>query len=228
MPIQQSKKRGRPHRITDKQRVWINEYIIDTNGARSARVAGFKHPVVAAAKLLNPHKYPLVAIEVRKALAEKEQRAEMKAEDVLRYVHTVLRVCIPDYFLPRDGGGWLISLEDCRSLPPHVKQLVESCEMHNTETTLRHGRQVVESVLWVKIVSKTTAMTLACKYGLTERHSVEGKVEVDLTAILASIPNGPVVDEVELRIDEALGQPVAERPVNRLQFKLSTNGDGHH
>ncbi len=99
--------------------------------------------------------------------------------------------------------------------------------MHSTNTTTKDGRQVVQSVLWVRLVSKTAAMTLACKYGLTERHSVESKVEVDLAAILGSIPAGPVEDEVEQRIDEALGQPAAEAPANRLECRPSRNGAGH-
>src|SRR5581483_3868674 len=108
MPTQLLKRRGRPPRITDKQRVWINEYIIDMNGARAARVAGFKHPDVAGAKLLNPVRYPLVAAEVRKVLAEKELRAEKKADDVLRYIHTAMFFQPLRYFLPGEDGGWFI------------------------------------------------------------------------------------------------------------------------
>src|ERR1700722_3609959 len=120
MPTQESKRRGRPRRITDKQLVWINEYVIDMNGARAARVAGFKHPDVAGAKLLNPVKYPLVAAEVRKVLADKELRAEKKADDVLRYIHTAMFFQPLQFFLPGDGGGWLIDEDRWDTLPSDI------------------------------------------------------------------------------------------------------------
>ncbi len=221
---------GREHKLTDKQRAFACEYIRVRDATKAALAAGVSERSAASmgCQWLDRDRFPLVAAEVDRLLAQVEERSVMSAVEVRRYVHTVMQVSLPDYFLPGEGGGWLISLDDFRRLPPHVKQLVEACEMHSTETTTKDGRQVVQSVLRVRLVSKTTAMVLAAKYGLTERHSVESKVEVDLAAVLGSIPKGPVEDEVEQRIDEALWQPATERPANRLDCRLSGTGEGRH
>jgi hypothetical protein len=61
-----------PRRITDKQRLFLNESAMDMNETRTTRVGCDRHPAVVAAMLLNPDKYPLVAAEVRKVLGRKE------------------------------------------------------------------------------------------------------------------------------------------------------------
>jgi hypothetical protein len=63
----------------DKQAVWVAEYAKDMNGIRAARVAGYRHPAVAAAKLLNPALYPHVVAEVRRRLAERRERCAIDA-----------------------------------------------------------------------------------------------------------------------------------------------------
>jgi hypothetical protein len=202
----QPKKRGRPHRITDKQRVWINEYLIDMNGTRAARVAGFKHPDVAAAKLLNPDKYPLVAAEVRKALAEKQLSSLMTAEEVRRYIHTTLKFCPGDYFLPGHKGnqrGWLIEEEDYRRLPQEIRQLVEEMETRTQVVETPDGTRVTKNYLWVKFVSKTVALGLAAKYSQTEKHSVGvGVTQVPWDELFRSVPK-EVPDLIEAEIERA-------------------------
>jgi hypothetical protein len=202
--IRQPKKRGRPHRITDKQRVWINEYLIDLNGARAARVAGFKHPDVAAAKLLNPAKFPLVAAEVQKALAQKELSSLMTAEEVRRYIHTTLRFCPGDYFLPGRKGnqrGWLIEEEDYRRLPQEIRQLVEEMEARTQVVETPDGARVTKNYLWVRFVSKTVALGLAAKYSLTEKQSIV-QTAVPWDALFNSVPR-EVPDAIELEIEKA-------------------------
>ncbi|MFL5909277.1 MAG: terminase small subunit [Gaiellaceae bacterium] len=212
MGTRQPKRRGRPRRVTDKQRVWINEYLTDMNGARAARVAGFKHPDVAAAKLLNAGKYPLVAAEVRKALARKELEAERKADDVLRYIHTAMWFCPADYFDPGGNGGWLISREDYRELPPAIKCLVEEMELRTVRT-----KRGTASMLWVRFVSKSKAMTLAAKHQLGQKVNMHQTVTLDWDA-LCGASGADATDPVEemLAALEAL-------PVNRLA-PPSTNG----
>ena len=232
MPEQEPKKRGRPHRLTDKQRVWIAEYITDMNCTRAARVAGFKHPDVASAKLLNPDKFPLVARAVREAIARKELVAERKADDVLRYIHAAMFFCPGDYFDPGGKGGWLISQESHRNLPPQIKCLIEEMETRTVET-----EEGTTHTLWVRFVSKATAMTLAAKHQLGEKIAVTTN-SLSWEIIAAGVPDGPVPDLVEQEIMRVLEQPQAieyglkelpanERPMNRLERRPSRNGDGH-
>ncbi len=61
-----------PRRITDKQRLFLNESAVDINENRATRVGCNRLPAVVATMLLNPDKYPLAAAEVKKALGRKE------------------------------------------------------------------------------------------------------------------------------------------------------------
>jgi hypothetical protein len=219
MKSNQLRGRGRPHCLTEKQRVWISEYVIDMNGTRAARVAGYAHPDVAAAKLLNPDCYPLVVAEVKKALARKELVAERKADDVLRYIHAAMFFCPADYFDPGGRGGWLISQEDYRNLPPEIRCLVEEMELRTVKTPAGSV-----STLWVRFVSKATAMTLAAKHQLGEKVSVTRHPWWEVLA--NGIPDGPVEDAIELKIASILERSASEAPVNRLGYVPSANGNG--
>ena len=53
--------------------MWIAEYLQDMNGTRAAQAAGYSHPAVTAAKLLNPALYPHVAAAVEEGLAQKRE-----------------------------------------------------------------------------------------------------------------------------------------------------------
>ncbi len=114
---------GREHKLTDKQRAFACEYVKVRDATKAALAAGV--PERSAASMgwqwLDRDRFPLVAAEVDRLLAQVEEQAEMSAVEIRRYVHTVMKVSLPDYFLPGDGGGWLISLDDFRRLPPHVK-----------------------------------------------------------------------------------------------------------
>ena len=91
------------------------------------------------------------------------------------------------------------------------------------------------NTLWVRFVSKATAMALAAKHQLSQRIDVQAQV-IDWRLLAAAIPDGPVEDSIELelaRLTEQLPQnglkewPATETPLNRLENLPSRNGDGH-
>jgi hypothetical protein len=78
------RQRGRPAgKVTDKLRVFLAEYLKGGNATRAARAAGFKHPNVAGAKLLNSRLYPNVVAAVREALTAKCQACGIEARDLV-------------------------------------------------------------------------------------------------------------------------------------------------
>jgi hypothetical protein len=201
--------------------------VIDMNGARAARVAGFKHPDVAAAKLLNPDKYPLVAAEIKMALAQRELRALMTAEEVRRFIHTTLRFCPGDYFLPGRKGnqrGWLIEEEDYRRLPQEIKQLIEEMEARTQVFETPDGTKVTKNVLWVRFVSKTAALGLAAKYSLTAKHSV-GVAQIPWEEMFRSIPKD-VPDLIEAEIARVSAQLPASDPGSNGHLLNGAAGKG--
>jgi phage terminase small subunit len=208
---------GRQHKLTDKQRAFVAEYVVDMNATRAATAAGYSARTAASlgCQLLDDDLHPLVAAEVRRALARKELAAERKADDVLRYIHTVMFFCPADYFDPGGNGGWLISREEYRRLPFEIKCLVEEMEARTVKT--KAGRV---STLWVRFVAKATAMTLAAKHQLGEKvnASMQGVVQLDWDAIAGV--GRPVPDEIEERLRRVGEQARVALPVPGLPVGL--------
>jgi phage terminase small subunit len=118
--------RGRPARtITDKQQAFIAEYAKDTNGARAARAAGYRHPAVAAAKLLSAERYPHVVAEVRRRLAEKRQVCALEGRELLEELAKIA------FFNPKAlfEGGKPVPLHE---LPDDVAGAVAQWDVRET------------------------------------------------------------------------------------------------
>jgi hypothetical protein len=216
--------------------------LIDAHSPRpttaSSLAEQYANPDVAAAKLLNPTRYPLVAVEVRTAMPRKELAAERKADDILRYIHNATFFSPADYFDPGGKGGWLISQEAYRELPPEIRCLIEEVELRTVETESGTTHK-----LWVRFVSKAQAMALAAKHQLGEKiHATVTQVASwDDFALQIGLPDlvigGAKVDVID-RLDqgqgklEGLGMPASEPtpetapPVNRLGCTPSRNGNG--
>jgi phage terminase small subunit len=122
------KRRGRPSgKVTDKQARFIAEYVTDLNGTRAATAAGYRHPAVAASKLLNPHLYPFVVKAVEKALAEKRAACNVEARDLIAALLPIA-FCDPRQLVHRETGEWLAWQELPGSVCLAIKhyQIVES------------------------------------------------------------------------------------------------------
>lgn len=75
-------------KLTPKQEMFIKEYLVDLNATQAAIRAGYKENTSAAIGAENLIK-PKIKEEIDKALAERSERTEIKADDVLRYWHDI-------------------------------------------------------------------------------------------------------------------------------------------
>lgn len=152
--------------LTDRQLVFVEEYLVDSDAKRAAIAAGYSPKTAEAigSQLLNHSKYKHVQKLIEKKRAERSARMEKKGEDILRYIHTLMFFQPLQYFSPGDRGTWLISEEGLRNLPPEIGCLIEEVELVEIESdagTMRKAR--------VRLMSKTQAMTLAAKHQLGEK-----------------------------------------------------------
>jgi hypothetical protein len=144
----------------------------DKNGTRAAIAAGVpeKNAASMASQWLNPELFPLVAYEAQKLLARLEETAILDAEEIRRRIHEVVNFCPADWFTPLGRHGWAISMEDYRKLPTHIRRMIEEMELTNIRIEdQKSGRVVEKELLGVKFISKSLALGLAAKYGLTEK-----------------------------------------------------------
>lgn len=160
--------------LTKKQRIFVSAYLKSKNGKAAAVEAGYGSPEVAASRLLNGKRYPKVTASIDSHLAVIEERAVKSSEDVLRYIHDAMFFEPLRFFEPGDNGGWLVSKDKYASLPPEIGCLIESVERRIIK--LKDGTTIEK--LWVKLVSKATAMALAAKHQLGEKHEIKGQVNV--------------------------------------------------
>lgn len=165
------KPKPEPH-ISEKQRVFIDEYLKDMNATRAAKAAGYKG-VAMGGKLLSPKVYPLIAQAVAEGLKEKNKRAKLSSDEVLEYIHTAMTFEPLKWFMASEDGGYCISEEKLANLPPHIGCLIESVESKKTVRRSEDSEET-EVILKVKVVSKTAMATIAAKHQLGEKLNVQG------------------------------------------------------
>jgi len=103
-------------------------------------------------------------------------------------------------------------LEEFRALPIHVKRIIEDVEIQNVSIETPDGATIEKKKVRCRMISKTKALELAAKYGLTEKH--EHQVNVTTVNWDELYDRGQkVTDEVEERIKSA-GLPAGTEIVN--------------
>ncbi len=144
-------------KLSQQQLIYVMEMVADLSmdGTVAARKAGYKHPAVASCKLWSKTK---IQAAIGKALRERLERCELKADAVLSYLQVALFINPLKYFAPSDDGWWLI--KDPTTLPDEVGQLVE--EMVLKEIEYEDGTK--ERIYKIRLVSHTVALGLAMKH----------------------------------------------------------------
>jgi len=175
---------SRKGKITTKQHVFLTEWIKDFDVKRAAIAAGVSEKTAfsTGCQWLDPSRFPLSAAMAQRMKDRLAETAILEAEEIRRRIHTVLNVSWLDHFTPDGIGRWLISLEDLKALPLYIQQMIDGIEMANvqikeTRKEKNEDGEVVEVETWVdkeiarvKFISKSLALELAAKYGLTEKH----------------------------------------------------------
>ncbi|HET6329112.1 MAG TPA: terminase small subunit [Planctomycetaceae bacterium] len=121
----------------------------------AARKAGYKHPAQAAQKLM---KHPRVKAFLGKVKREREERTGLTADEMLQWMHDVIKVNPLTYFRPGDDG-WLIDEDDLRSIPEWVGRLIVKMKKR---TTWHGDDKIVE--YQVTLVDKATIAPLLVKH----------------------------------------------------------------
>lgn len=169
----ENRKRGtRWDRLSVQQQMFVKELLADDfcNASRAAEKAGYKAPAAAANKLLKNSKIKALLGKEKRL---REERCDLRAEEVLLFLKRALFFNPLRYFLPSEDGGWAI--EDPRKLPDEVGQLVDELEVKAIE--LPDGSKKV--YYKVKLISKATALTLALKHVDTTQTDVLEKFDWD-------------------------------------------------
>lgn len=154
---------------------------------------------------MRPRKFTsVVSLILEKRMRDAEFASKLTPEYVREYLLGVLEFCPTDYFTPAEDGGWLCDPDTFSRLPHEVRRFVDHVEYRRVR-----GNQF----LAVTFVSKTSALTIAAKYVLTQKIAVAAAV-VPWDQLAAEAP--ALDDDVERRLDAA-----AERPVRSEEAPLA-------
>ena len=110
--------------VTDKQRVFVEAYMIDFNGTKAARIAGYKDAKQQARKFLNGIDFPYVTQEIGKLRQKQIDQLGIRREEVIHHVLTILRANPAD-LVDEDG----VLVENLHDLPLGLQYRINGLEV---------------------------------------------------------------------------------------------------
>lgn len=129
-------------RLTAKQRLFVNEYLVDLNGTQAAIRAGYSEKtanVIASEVLAKPY----IQSEIERLVQERERRTKLTADFVLSTIQETIERCKQgEEITDKDGrklGIWqfepLAVLKGCELAGKHLRLFTEKLEI---EGSLKH------------------------------------------------------------------------------------------
>lgn len=112
------------NKMTKKQMLFCDEYLIDLNAAQAAIRAGYSEKTARAIGAENLTK-PDIKEYIKKRLAEKEAALIADQDEVLRYLTAVMRKETKSSVLARDETG----AENVIEKPPDEKESLRAAEL---------------------------------------------------------------------------------------------------
>lgn len=181
-----------PSLLTDRERLFIREYLVDMNQTAAAKRVGLKNPSTSAGRML---KLPKVQKAILAAINQRADKLEITGEKVLQELaYSVFRDPL-DLCDPKTGQ---LIVNDMRQIPKRMRSCIEGIEVdafQNPET----GE--VRQKMKVKLTSKMAAMELAMKHlGLIEPVAQNVKVTVDWDRMYENGAGKPLNSPIEEKI----------------------------
>ena len=177
--------------LTDKQRRFVDEYLIDLNATQAAIRAGYS---AKTANVIGPENLvkPRIATEIQMRMKAREQRTEITQDMVLRE-YAKLAFLDPRRFYDTNGG-----LIPIHSLPADVAAALSSMEL----TVARSGNDAdgkpeYEDVKKIKFIDKKGALDSIARHLGMFVDKIEHSGEIknpELRLVLNGVKPTPAAD----------------------------------
>lgn len=144
--------------LTDKQKKFAEEYLVDTDGSKAAKRAGYADASARqqASQMLNNN--PLIQEEIQKKMDERSIRTQITSDKVLENIWNMADVDIGDAY---DENGRLLNIKD---MPVHVRKAISSIKIFEEFEGFGQDRLKVGEVREVKFWDKVKTNELLGKH----------------------------------------------------------------
>jgi len=177
-------------KLTEKERIFCHQYIIDWNGARSAREAGYSEKtcaVIACENLIKPYIKQYISI-IKENLEEESGISKLRN---LQELAKIAYSCISNL---HDDWIELSNWDEIKAANPEVLSAVESID---TKTEYRKYKTDGDSeteaeikYVKIKLYSKTIAIDVINKMmGYNSSEKIEVKQSVEYVNVSKQFPN---------------------------------------
>ena len=112
--------------LTDRQMLFVAEYLIDMDGTRAARMLGYKNPAQTASSLLDKRKNPHIARAIAEEMEKKKEYCRVEARDV---VNELAKIAFFNHKKLLGEDGLPLDLKD---LPDDVAAAIQDLEISYT------------------------------------------------------------------------------------------------
>ena len=169
-----------PSKVERREQLFVEEYLIDLNGSRAARAAGYKGSDqvigVTATRLL---KKPKIAAAIQAAMDERVKRTQFNADRVLKEIEYLATVDIGKAY---DEKGQLLPIKD---IPEEVRRAIAGVEVFEEFEGFGKDRIQIGETKKMKTYDKNKALELAGRHFKMYTDKVEHSGTVELASNLA-------------------------------------------
>ncbi len=151
--------------LSNRETIFVSEYLIDWDGPRAARVVGYsgKNVKCTASRLLAA---PHIQAAIKREITDRAQRLRATVDNTVRELG---RLCFSDIGEIFDDAG---NLKNPKDLPCEVRACIASIKV--VKKNLTAGDSVVEYVHEIKFWNKPKALELlATHLGLLQKDQAE-------------------------------------------------------
>lgn len=164
--------------LTDKQNLFVKEYLIDFNGTRAAIAAGYATPRASeqAYQLLQK---TTVQEAIQAEMVKREKRTEITADKVLQELALIAFADMKDYATIDAGGG--VTLKTFEEMPEGASKVIGKIKEKRKELAESEGEGksvVIDTQLEFGHWDKTKALELLGKHlGIfTDKLKISGEL----------------------------------------------------
>ena len=179
-------KTDRKPKLTNKQKIFIAEYLIDLDGTQAAIRAGYSKKsanAIAGENILKPH----IRAIIDEAIEERRKKLSVTAESVIAELALIGFADMSDFVKVSDGGAvQVIPLDE---LAESKSRIIKKIKEKRTIKTLKgtkdqpDGEMVLDDTVEFELCDKVKSLELLSRHLgiLHDKHEVDVKQPVNVT-----------------------------------------------